>query len=67
MYRRTFVRGFLTVCAASILITSTSCSRPEAAKQSSRPPSVILVMTDDQGYGDIGALGNTMIETPNLD
>ena len=24
-------------------------------------------MTDDQGYGDIGALGNTMIETPNLD
>ena len=32
-----------------------------------RRPNVILIMTDDQGYGDIGAHGNTMIRTPNLD
>ena len=32
-----------------------------------KAPNVILVLTDDQGYGDIAAHGNTMIRTPNLD
>lgn len=32
-----------------------------------RAPNVVLIITDDQGYGDIGFHGNTMIETPHLD
>lgn len=30
-------------------------------------PNVVLVITDDQGYGDIAAHGNAVLETPTLD
>ncbi len=31
------------------------------------PPNVVLIMTDDQGYGDIAVHGNPILRTPSLD
>tara|TARA_B100001059_G_C17829741_1_gene583800 strand:- start:2017 stop:3834 length:1818 start_codon:yes stop_codon:yes gene_type:complete len=36
-------------------------------EQSINKPNVIIVMTDDQGYGDMAHTGNTIIKTPTID
>ncbi|NBP89405.1 MAG: N-acetylgalactosamine 6-sulfate sulfatase (GALNS), partial [Planctomycetia bacterium] len=32
-----------------------------------KQPNVILIMTDDQGYGDLSCHGNPVLKTPQLD
>jgi arylsulfatase/arylsulfatase A len=30
-------------------------------------PNVVIILTDDQGYGDLGCTGNPVLQTPNID
>ena len=39
----------------------------KAQENLEKRPNVIIIMTDDQGYGDLACHGNTILDTPNMD
>ena len=38
-----------------------------AAESADRKPNILLIISDDQGYGDFGFSGNKLVDTPVLD
>jgi arylsulfatase A len=69
MRRRT--RG-VAALVLLVAIGSTGCGRAGAAAAPQQPagprtPNVVLIMTDDMGYGDLSSYGAADIRTPRID
>ena len=50
-----------------IVLLLALCSSGSLSAAEYEAPNVIMVMTDDQGYGDISCHGNKVLKTPVLD
>ncbi|WP_158264901.1 arylsulfatase [Blastopirellula marina] len=55
------------LCSYSIFLLGCLAVAIYPAVASAASPNVVLVMTDDQGYGDVGIHGNQVVQTPTLD
>ncbi len=53
--------------AAGVVAPALSANAAEQPQASSKRPNVIIILSDDQGYGDFGYTGNKDIKTPELD
>ncbi len=60
-----YISRSLFVWTVVLLFGAAACSPIETPQEAL--PNVLLIVTDDQGYGDVGFHGNSIVETPNID
>ena len=63
MDRRKFLSSLAVGGAALALDRSLSAS----AKTGTRPPNIVVILSDDVGYGDLSCYGATAVHTPRID
>ncbi|NNC89086.1 MAG: sulfatase [Akkermansiaceae bacterium] len=64
-----FLLGLSTFACPAAEPANEEAARPAASPRAggSRLPNLVLIMTDDQGWADLGTFGATGFETPHLD
>ena len=64
MIPQTYLRRLAPLLFAALAVTPlvNAAVQPPTGK-----PNIVLIFTDDQGYGDLGSFGSTTIRTPHLD
>jgi len=55
-----------TTFLAALMFAALAVAQATNASQATQP-NVLLIITDDQGYGDFSIHGNTHLQTPNID
>ena len=63
MTRREFGHVLLGGCLSALALPSSAVANTSSMKK----PNVLLVLTDDQGFGDVRSHGNDKIDTPTMD
>ena len=64
MHANTTLLSLVTIALVAATLATPSAGQ---ATTDSKRPNIVLIVSDDQGFGDLGCYGSSVIHTPHLD